>query len=278
VRPGQILLLPSTAGGYDPELGWTGDDGGPVPEIAHDMEAPENTGADPDSALDHGMWVELQTHLRHVGTQTRRVAEDVGIDISWVDAVATAGQWHDVGKAHPEFQARLVEPVKGDPERQPPRDALWAKSSHHERSGDSQRRYFRHELASALAWLAHGRTERGHDLVGYLIAAHHGKVRLSIRSLPGEPTPDDPSRLFAHGVWDGDRLAAFTLPDGTLLENAVLDLSAMQLGRGSWLERMLALRDDPALGPFRLAMLETILRAADWRATRKEEEREYDDV
>jgi CRISPR-associated endonuclease/helicase Cas3 len=44
----------------------------------------------------------------------------------------------------------------------------------------------------------------------------------------------------------------------------------MQLGEGSWLERMLALRDDPALGPFRLAFLEAAVRIADWLASDKE--------
>jgi CRISPR-associated endonuclease/helicase Cas3 len=44
----------------------------------------------------------------------------------------------------------------------------------------------------------------------------------------------------------------------------------MQLGEGSWLERTLRLRDDPALGPFRLAYLETLVRVADWRASEEE--------
>lgn len=47
-----------------------------------------------------------------------------------------------------------------------------------------------------------------------------------------------------------------------------LDLSLMRLGAGSWLERMLTLRDDTdTLGPFRLAFLEALLRAADIRAS-----------
>jgi CRISPR-associated endonuclease/helicase Cas3 len=50
-----------------------------------------------------------------------------------------------------------------------------------------------------------------------------------------------------------------------------LDLSFMQMGQGqhgsSWLARAVALRD--RLGPFRLAYLETLLRAADARASRE---------
>ena len=114
------------------------------------------------------------------------------------------------------------------------------------------------------------------DLVAYLVAAHHGKVRLSLRSLPGESEPREPGRLFARGVWDGDVLPPFSLPDGRSFEGLELDLSLMQLGEGSWLERMLELRDAAHLGPFRLALLETLVRIADWRASRKEQEGAYD--
>ena len=51
----------------------------------------------------------------------------------------------------------------------------------------STRRHFRHELGSALAVLEHadGLDGRYRDLAAYLAAAHHGKIRLGIRSLAG---------------------------------------------------------------------------------------------
>jgi len=67
---------------------------------------------------------------------------------------------------------------------------------------------FRHELASALAMLAQDLP----DLTVYLAAAHHGKVRLSIRSLPNEKRPqDDPELRFARGVYEGDVLPPLDL-------------------------------------------------------------------
>jgi CRISPR-associated endonuclease/helicase Cas3 len=109
------------------------------------------------------------------------------------------------------------------------------------------------------------------DLVAYLIAAHHGKVRLSIRSLPEEkPTPPDLDRLFARGIWDRDQLPAVPLGELTVAP-VTLDLSIMQMGDGpsgpSWLSRMIALRD--RLGPFRLAYYEALLRVADQNASAK---------
>jgi len=50
----------------------------------------------------------------------------------------------------------------------------------------------------------------------------------------------------------------------------------MQMGEGSWLERTLRLRDNPKMGPFKLAYLESILRVADWRASEKERVPRYD--
>jgi len=51
-----------------------------------------------------------------------------------------------------------------------------------------------------------------------------------------------------------------------------MELGLSPDGKPSWAERMLALRDDPSLGlgPFRLAFLEALLRAADMRASRND--------
>jgi CRISPR-associated endonuclease/helicase Cas3 len=185
----------------------------------------------------------------------------------------SAALWHDVGKAHEEFQKAL-----SDGEHQPPdASALYAKSKNRPKPYNVARPYrsVRHELASALAWLLKGQADAvERDLVAYLIAAHHGKVRLSIRSLPEEAGDEtNPEKLFARGIWEGDKLPLVALGELTTPE-ITLDLSFMKMGeskeRGpSWLARTVALRDRTDLGPFRLAYLETLLRAADARASRE---------
>jgi CRISPR-associated endonuclease/helicase Cas3 len=111
------------------------------------------------------------------------------------------------------------------------------------------------------------------DLAAYLAATHHGKVRLSIRSLPNEQPPeDDPGKLYARGIWDGDELPDVNLGGGVTAPRVRLKLDVMRLGRSpdgapSWTERMVRLRDQS--GPFKLAFLEALLRAADARASRK---------
>ena len=140
----------------------------------------------------------------------------------------------------------------------------WAKSDGSS-TARNERRHFRHELASALALLQHG----GTDLEAYVVAAHHGKVRLAIRSRPGERPPDgEPGRRYALGVWDGDQLPACSLGGGERVPQTTLSLGPMALGGGgarSWAERTRRLLE--RFGPFRLALLETLVRVADWRGT-----------
>src|SRR5205807_2144871 len=98
-------------------------------------------------------------------------------------------------------------------------------------------------------------------------AAHHGKVRLSLRARPGEAGP--PGKRFAHGVHEGDVLPRVDLGGGIVVAARELSLACMELGGGgearSWADRMLNLLEDH--GPFRLAYLEALVRVADWRAS-----------
>lgn len=113
------------------------------------------------------------------------------------------------------------------------------------------------------------------DLLAYLVCAHHGKVRTAWHAGPADQDAKD-SLLRIRGVREGDLLPPIPLAgaDGEIgqLPATALDLSASEAGLNpttgrSWTERVLRLID--RFGPFGLALLEAILRAADQRASAK---------
>jgi CRISPR-associated endonuclease/helicase Cas3 len=112
------------------------------------------------------------------------------------------------------------------------------------------------------------------DLLAYLVASHHGKVRVALHGAPKDQDyrdNGDGRGSPIRGVRDGDELPAVlldasstSLPPLTLsLEPATLGLSPLT-GR-SWRERTLGLVD--RFGPGALAWLEALLIAADRRAS-----------
>jgi CRISPR-associated endonuclease/helicase Cas3 len=123
------------------------------------------------------------------------------------------------------------------------------------------------------------------NLLIYLVAAHHGKVRLSLRSSPDDlredvPWPCPPELRQARGIREGDSLPAVELPgldfdSSKVLAPAItLHLDVMDLGLSaaygpSWRERTGGLL--ATHGPFRLAWYEAILRVADQRASKRAE-------
>jgi CRISPR-associated endonuclease/helicase Cas3 len=267
-RPGAVYLVEVKSGGYSDTTGWTGetkDQPSPPPPV-HGSPATYND----DRLTFVPEWQTLAEHTDLVVRQMEALTAALLRDAGLAAAMRSAALWHDLGKAHAEFQKAL----RDGPYQPDDAGTLYAKSKNRPRPPGADRSYrsLRHELASALAWLLVGpRQAVERDLVAYLIAAHHGKVRLSIRSLPDETgNPAAPDALFARGIWHGDKLPAVPLGEFTTPEVS-LDLSFMQMGEGqhgpSWLARTVGLRD--RLGPFRLGFLETLLRAADERASRE---------
>jgi CRISPR-associated endonuclease/helicase Cas3 len=276
-RPGAIYLLDHRAGGYQTQVGWIGTpavmkkaDQWVNPVALQADIVPDGNQRDPLSLI--GTALSLEAHTFHVEQETQSIVGTLDLPTVYCTALLTAARWHDVGKALMEFQA-LLRHAAGEGTI----EGLLAKSGKKSSSKGPDwplwRKHYRHELASALAWLVHHDGTESADLVAYIIAAHHGKVRLSIRSLPEEHPPHDrSSELMARGIVNGDKLPALTLGNLTIPQTT-LSLRLMQMGtdekgRPSWLARMIALRDE--MGPFTLAFVETLLRSADMRASAKE--------
>lgn len=257
-RPGMVLLLRDTDGGYSREVGWNADPKSAVDPITHEetTRAPSLSPAMDSDPGSHAAWQSLREHGERTATEFQDLltALDNPVPSSCLPSLLTAARRHDWGKAHHVFQ-EACDPAD--------LQEIWAKAP---RMRPYARPGFRHELASALALL-----QTGHDdLAVYLAAAHHGKIRLSLRALPNESAPRDEEgalqdeRHFARGILEGDKL-----PPADGLPEVVLSLACMELGYSaegaSWAERMGGLLE--TWGPFRLAFWEALVRVADWRAS-----------
>ncbi|MFQ3593998.1 MAG: CRISPR-associated endonuclease Cas3'', partial [Gemmataceae bacterium] len=111
------------------------------------------------------------------------------------------------------------------------------------------------------------------DLVAYLVASHHGKVRVGLHAAPKDQDyrDRDGRGLPIRGIREGDRLPSVALvPGEPPIPEVTLTLSPAAVGLScrtgvSWRERCIGLLE--RYGPAALAFLEAILRAADVRAS-----------
>lgn len=265
LRPGMVLLASSDDGGYDEAIGFYSGIKKPVaplPSAATNYESERDYADDWRSRQNRP--VLLVNHLGHVAEHADRLCADVN-ETSHRNAVIRAGRWHDLGKLHAVFQQSMYRCRPPADPAQPLAKSDCAGPMRHSRP------FFRHELASMLGWLAQHDGEPDADLIAYLILAHHGKVRMSLRAMPTEQAGADVKR-FARGIHEGDALPALDF-DGEHSAATFLRLELMEMGLGeqgpSWSERALRLLDQH--GPFRLAWLETLVRLADWRASAAEQ-------
>jgi CRISPR-associated endonuclease/helicase Cas3 len=344
VYPGQVFLLEKTCGGYSSKLGWTGDQRHTdfeLPQLLASAKATVQDDDDDDESLSISKWLTVLEHTRHVCQKLNEILDPTGLTESEVKVLRLAARWHDRGKAHVAFTAKLSadllsaanvqRKLGGQPPAKAPEDA-WRRDSVNSNNsdGDQRRPGFRHELASALAILETlcfaklpheafawpdgldkaqfvGGSSNGRgivsvddplaqelselsaveiDLLVYLVASHHGKVRMSLRSSPDDelvdvPDPCPADKRQARGVRDGDALPSCELPAANLNATAIaapavtLSLDLMELGLSprfgaSWRERMQLLLEQ--FGPFQLAYLEAMLRAADCRGSAEEDQ------
>jgi CRISPR-associated endonuclease/helicase Cas3 len=270
LHSGMVLLVRCDRGGYDADLGFTGKPHNqPLPV---DPKIKINNREDFDGAdrwTQIGVYITVTQHANDVAAEVVIICQEL---VGWelpVKELISSGRWHDQGKAHQAFQEMLGNP----PHQQTPE--LWAKSDNGRGRMAVDRRGFRHELVSALCALATGQP----FLLAYLVAAHHGKVRMQIQPRPNEQPPANKKLRYALGVRDGDRIPPVDLGAGVNTPEITIDLACMELGGGqsgqdSWAQQAAELLAE--YGPFKLALLESIIRIADIRVSKKYQQQAED--
>ncbi len=282
IYPGKVVLLRSKVGKYSKLTGYNNDIGF-EPSLKNEVESFYVNSLSPgfneseesissDSASITGKVVELQTHLNDTKKKAEELTSvmlDGDENSNYRQAVILGCSLHDIGKAHDTFQEGLKKVANNgsDGYGDSNSEKLLAKSGGVGRIRYSKK-YFRHELASALMLLGDAGvllkdiTEK--QLTIYLIASHHGRIRVGIRS-----GPDEIDTVL--GVSESDTIRSFDLNNLTVPE-CTLSLSSIKLGfdddsRSSWSHLALNLRDRKDLGIFRLSFLEALVRISDWKAS-----------
>ena len=338
LRPGVVILVHDTVGGYDSRLGFTGEKpkGGEPDLETESLALPEEDAADSaaeapaewsfasDASSDAG-WRTIATHGREVAEEAVRIATALGLPASTIRVLDLAGRFHDLGKVHPAFAASILRDADAPGDLDLAKAPRWCSPRDHGRldRASGPRPGIRHELASmlgvlemarvaaplhpdltggvaelleacgaglgtqddtiemaepltrALASLGPGQL----DLLLYLVAAHHGKVRTTLQAGPHDgrfpwDAPQYGGRgLPILGVREGDVLPPARIDlDGSVVTTPAVELNLEPAAIGlshrygpSWQERAARLRDRHGIGG--LALLEAILRTADARAS-----------
>ncbi len=236
--PGQMVLLLCSEGGYDPNLGFTGEPSDKPTEVPGE-EIPLDT-EDSDWLAEGCQFAVTQTqHAGDAAQEGKAICTALNYPDLPDSLLVRACRWHDAGKAHSVQQNAFLA-------KHPELDAkqLWAKTPY--KRGDRlryERKGFRHEFASALLALQSGEP----FLLAYLVAAHHGRVRLSLPHF--------------YGCEASDVVPAQDLGADVQIEETLLSLPESL----DWEDQVYQLLDEQ--GAFRLAFLETVIRAADWKAS-----------
>lgn len=274
VSPQGLLLIDRRSGGYDVELGFQEKSTDTVnePEISAST-VPENQGVSDDAGAYGGNWLSLQQHLDDTRAQAEKLVTAIDQEQNLIgsglsEGIVVSAALHDVGKAHPIWQHALLEAnepppfITGPFAKSPGKGRLMFKDQQ-----GKPLKGFRHEFVSTLMLSGENGEEEmansgapaiAYGLCRYLVAAHHGLVRLQ----PQDPTTDGETGLTLLGVCDGSELPS--LPLGTT-KTVPADLSGFNGGLNGWTDMSLGLLD--TWGPFRLAFAEMLVRMADWRAS-----------
>ena len=265
IRPGQTFLVDSHSGGYSSDLGWDEKSNEPVKVIPYSKQNNKNNVNDKEWKDDY----KLDKHSERTRNKMKEMLNSINnIDKTTGGILERAALFHDIGKGHKIFQDTINR-------QNPPLSNIWAKSPkyHYDKYKKEdirhERKGFRHEVASALVYLENNQSSESTDLIAFLIAAHHGKVRLSLRTWRNDKDKDD-RYLLGFTVEEPDTLPAMKIGNESIPETKIdMSISGIGIrdGKESWISKTSKLVNK--YGPFKLAYMEAILRIVDTNASKE---------
>ena len=287
IRPGQTFLIDASKGGYSEELGWNSEpniDVNPIERSRSVKTKTHGTAWKPEYRLEEHS-KKTRDKMNSILKQLKNIDEDV------MEILKEAALFHDIGKAHKVFQNTMkvlgapskIENTKNPQTHSTKQTNKHANNEHNDifvKSPPEQQgkkiehsvKNFRHEVASALVYLDYKQEHKKADLVAFLVAAHHGKIRMSFRSRQRKKHSDY-TRLFGFSIEEVEKLPKITIEKENIPETNI-DMSIASIGdkdgKESWTARVLKLLDE--YGPFRLGYMEAVLRIADINASREIEQ------
>jgi CRISPR-associated endonuclease/helicase Cas3 len=154
--PGSVICVSADTGGYREDRGFDPESKASVTVLSASPRSAQDIADDLEDSEDisASAYKTIATHNAEVGQLAMQIAEGLVPD-RVARLIELAGRWHDLGKAHPAFQAAIEERgafASRDDLAKAPATA-WQRPCTY-RSSDGARRGFRHELASCLALFA----------------------------------------------------------------------------------------------------------------------------
>lgn len=115
IRPGMLVMLKRDAGGYDEIEGWTGDKSNVLADVPR---AGRGMALRDDARTEAGYWSKLEEHLKDARREAERLCDALALTGDIRTAIVEASGFHDIGKAHPQWQGRLPDwgAISGVPE------------------------------------------------------------------------------------------------------------------------------------------------------------------
>lgn len=155
--PGAVVCVAADTGGYRDDRGFVPESKAPVTVVSAPPQAPQDAADDleDNEELSAAAYKTIATHNAEVGELAMEIAGAL-VPKRLAELIELAGRWHDLGKAHPAFQAiieaRGPHSARVDLAKAP--DGAWQKPCIYRSADGETRRGFRHELASCLALFA----------------------------------------------------------------------------------------------------------------------------